>query len=782
MAFVQRKITDFPSASSLNSSDVLPIVSFPTNTNKKISGQTLAASLATNSLPTLTSYLINNDLIVDASILNPSNFVKPVQNDAVERIRVSDPQSLIDTDFEYSLQSSKWETLQTLNNRPSLYIRSNEPSFTNEQVRGIFASTDLLVTTLTSNPVVVYADPRQTRTGPLSSGWSVVYEGGYQTNYDNYGTPYETIDATLDFNFITSNLAFPVNYFGSNIPSITFGGGMAGVHLREPGYTFYGLSITSNLNQGIYITTSGVSGTTTGGGSYAPFKRIYKRVEDVGTVNERQIYLAYGFTSDISNNYSAGIPNRNENYGYEDLKFSITFYKNIPNKISFQTLSGYNPGQNIHVTANYPYSITYNVYPPTSYAPYFNKRVYDFATVLDSNNLRINTAVTPTNLLSSGTPIVLRETTDPTNIDGSGILLRVLSQGAAGSNTPASFIVSMPRVANTSLSLSPSGFKTQYTTIYTGGFFTDSEIPIIALSGLANTTSIEVTTKSPEKFYLNQPIYILDTVNLATIDTQYGAFFINNITSPTSFTYTNANAISTYPINTNLFRSTNKLYVRPTGVALHRSTDGGVQINSGDITPNCQIIRQTRKYFRYQSGKSMLFSTGLLFKPSYDIQSVTVSPGLYTSANPFYTVTVTTDQDHGFVGTNSFISGTSISIRGLETALIPNPYNGNFIVQSILSNKSFTVSLPVSSLDVAPVDLSPGGVGKVEVSSWYDGTVRSGMFDDQNGIYFQYDGSSFGVGRRFSTTNLTGTVNPTYTSTLITGNNTRLRLWATPKN
>jgi hypothetical protein len=468
------------------------------------------------------------------------------------------------------------------------------------------------------------------------------------------------------------------------------------------------------------------------------------------------------------------LPNRYDNYGYENAKYVIYLYKNFPNKISLQTLSGFGPGGNRFVTATYNYtpanSPTVN-YPAGSFSPYTENRLYDFTTVATSNNLKIDTSNTPIPLLSAGSPIVLRETTDPINIDGSGIVTRVIRQGSAGSNTPTSFIVTMPRVASDSLFVAPSGYKTQYTTMYTGGFFTGAELPITGLSGLPGTTDIQVTTATPKKLYINQPIYLISTEN--TVNTQFGPFSINNIVSDNSFTYSNTNAISAYIAITNLLTPAARLYVRPTGVALHRSTDGGVQINTGDISPYSQIIRQTRKYFRYQSGKSILFSTGLLFKPSYDIQNLTVSPGIYSPAFPFYTITVTTEQDHGFTGQGTYSAGTQVRLTGLNVLLDPNPYNTIYNVQSVVSNKTFTLNLPVSSLDSAPVDLSPGGIGRVEAVSWYDGVVRSGMFDEQNGIYFQYDGQKFAIGRRDSVTNLTGTVNLTASNTIVTGNNTK---------
>src|SRR6056300_347293 len=61
--------------------------------------------------------------------------------DPVERMRIANPQALIDTDFEYSLQPTKWETLQTQNNIPSVFQKANEPAFTAEQIITIISDT-----------------------------------------------------------------------------------------------------------------------------------------------------------------------------------------------------------------------------------------------------------------------------------------------------------------------------------------------------------------------------------------------------------------------------------------------------------------------------------------------------------------------------------------------------------------------------------------------------------------------------------------------------------------
>lgn len=46
--------------------------------------------------------------------------------DPVSKLRVSTPSNLIDTDFEYGLQGTKWETIQTVNNIPTIYSSSGD--------------------------------------------------------------------------------------------------------------------------------------------------------------------------------------------------------------------------------------------------------------------------------------------------------------------------------------------------------------------------------------------------------------------------------------------------------------------------------------------------------------------------------------------------------------------------------------------------------------------------------------------------------------------------------
>jgi|LakMenEpi03Aug12_release.lakeMendotaPanAssembly.Ray.scaffolds.fasta_scaffold04722_14 hypothetical protein len=56
----------------------------------------------------------------------PKEFIDPVT-----KLRVSEPENLIDTDFEYGLQPTKWETVELINNTPSFFSKSGDTTIPN---------------------------------------------------------------------------------------------------------------------------------------------------------------------------------------------------------------------------------------------------------------------------------------------------------------------------------------------------------------------------------------------------------------------------------------------------------------------------------------------------------------------------------------------------------------------------------------------------------------------------------------------------------------------------
>lgn len=59
-------------------------------------------------------------------ILFPKEFIDPVT-----KLRISQPENLIDTDFEYGLQPTKWETVELINNTPSFFSKSGDTTIPN---------------------------------------------------------------------------------------------------------------------------------------------------------------------------------------------------------------------------------------------------------------------------------------------------------------------------------------------------------------------------------------------------------------------------------------------------------------------------------------------------------------------------------------------------------------------------------------------------------------------------------------------------------------------------
>ena len=75
--------------------------------------------------------------------------------DPVSKMRVSEPSNLIDTDFEYGLQSSKWETLELINNIPTFFARDGSLSLSIVSMSAVSGSNTITVNTSEEHGLVV---------------------------------------------------------------------------------------------------------------------------------------------------------------------------------------------------------------------------------------------------------------------------------------------------------------------------------------------------------------------------------------------------------------------------------------------------------------------------------------------------------------------------------------------------------------------------------------------------------------------------------------------------
>ena len=187
-----------------------------------------------------------------------------------------------------------------------------------------------------------------------------------------------------------------------------------------------------------------------------------------------------------------------------------------------------------------------------------------------------------------------------------------------------------------------------------------------------------------------------------------------------------------------------KLYPRPQGSSVHRAFDGGVKFSTNSSSKNQQAIRQTKRYFRYQSGKGVSFSTGSILEPSIENIDEISSSGT--------TVTVVAAVNHNVE------VGSQIDVRGCTD----NAYNGIYSVTNIVDPFTLQYELPT-----APTDTVTGGEYSVTPVNSYGTKVEIGMMDQQNGIFFRFASGTLSVVRRTSTFQLSGKVSVVNGSTTV---------------
>ena len=148
-------------------------------------------------------------------------------------------------------------------------------------------------------------------------------------------------------------------------------------------------------------------------------------------------------------------------------------------------------------------------------------------------------------------------------------------------------------------------YNAALTYVYVGYFYTQCGIQVGANAFTTNgTATVTVTTVNPHGLSAGSLVYITNTTSTGTIVN--GAMVVATTPAANTFTFTNTNGTVAAAAISNS-AGTNVLFARPAGYVESRSFDGGVAFSAGAAVPNSQLIRQTRRYFRYQSGKAIQF-------------------------------------------------------------------------------------------------------------------------------------------------------------------------------
>ena len=339
-----------------------------------------------------------------------------------------------------------------------------------------------------------------------------------------------------------------------------------------------------------------------------------------------------------------------------------------------------------------------------------------------------------------GMPIFVFGSLDAGNADGWWIVETV------NANTNIQFTVT-----NTPAATLYDATKTYF---YIGYFFTGAAIPAATNAIVLSGTTATVTTTNAHGLRAGSGIYVVGATGMTGL--LNSSWVVQ--TTPTNNTFTFAcTATGTITLLANA-----SIFPRALGYIEHRPFDGGVQFSNVNPVHGYQVLRQTRRQFRYQSGKGIQFSTGSLLKPSVTLLNLTSSGT---------TVTVTTKYPHGL------LVGAALKITGAVTAAgASDTYNGTgvsggatYVVTAVTNTTTFTYTAS-STPSVAtalgfPITVSP--------NLWYGSSNRVGMFDSQNGFYFEFDGQQIYCVRRSSTTQLSGVLAVNTGVAAVTGTGTK---------
>jgi hypothetical protein len=339
------------------------------------------------------------------------------------------------------------------------------------------------------------------------------------------------------------------------------------------------------------------------------------------------------------------------------------------------------------------------------------------------------------------TPIFIQGATNP-NINGWWLV------NAVSAGNYVEFLIDANATATTNT------FNPGKTYVYPGYFYSNCGFQVGAncITASATTTPLCTTTYAHG---LNVGDYVYMTGFAGDLNVN-GAWIVATTPTASTFTFTTAVAV-TSPTNS---AGQLNVYMRPAGWVESRPYDGGVAFSAGGTITNQQLIRQTRRYFRYQSGKGIQFSTGSSLQPTL-FQAVLTASGT--------TVTVTTSAPHNLA------AGTTIKVSGAT----PSNYNGTFVIATGgFTKTTFTYVTPASA---APQSTpATGNSIRVNPTLWYGAQNSVGIFDQQNGIFFQYDGQQLYAVVRNSTVQTSGYCQVTQGNATVTGVGTNFTTALTP--
>ena len=745
-----------------------------------------------------------------------------IGTDAMERMKVGIPQSMLDADFEYGLQPTKWQALALMRNYPAIYeipgsdiavisvvtdassgtggTGASQITVTTQSAHGLVpgdaitikalansisgfsrAEGSFLLATASGNTLTFFAKSKVgTSNGQqLSSTYTQLRKGNYYTGAA-IGSPIFSVFSAGSSGTITTSLITPsgIDVIGFSGSAPPLGAPLSGTGIASgaqvtavAGSGGVAASTTLVSNASIGATTIDVTSTTNLGPGLV-FDRGDGQAVLVTNVSGSTVTLGGALTSAITGTTQSytGLTQTSTNGTGAGALFTVSRSGSSYTTSATTPGNGYVAGNTITFAgaglggatpANNAVATVGTASPIKTVTGFNLGSLVGGTGYTSSTYTDVATTVSP----SGGTGLVVDLVTDGTAVlsvsvgtsAGTGYTVGNTITISGAGNGDATIAVSSVNAGGVIQSISGTtgtpitAPSKNFISAFTMSDVTTSQIASgntgITYSAIA---TIQVTFGSNHGFVPGDTI----TSQITSADTgaqlAAGPFFVEQVPSLNVLRYT-ARAAGT--ISNTL---TGVIYGRPDSFFVHRPFDGGVQLGTASPSHGASAIRMSKKYIRYQSGKGVMYNTGALFAPSYDLRSLTAAG---TTVGSVITITMD-DTDHGCQ-----VGGT-ITINGVTTS----GYNGTYTVTDI-SNERVLRVLAQQTLGSTTAIL--GTPCYMSIRNWHGSTIRSGIFDDQNGMFWQYDGIRMAVVRRSSTFQIAGTISIAANNNLVTGSNTR---------
>lgn len=669
--------------------------------------------------------------------------------DAIGRSRTSNPEALIDADFEYGLQNTKWQNVSLNNNIPGFYEDVGvDITFNTNGYVTMLAGDD----TVTSNVDTSVRLENQSTAQWVANDYAIIisqtqgntvpfYSGYLTANVNSSAERTFTVASTTNFSVadniliigrptsggttvavanITSVATTTVNV--ANAVSAGIADGTYIIVETDTANVYETMAVTNVTGNAITVarqtnnTNTGNANISIGNDVYVVSTMEVARIQEVTDSTTLQLTRGW-YNTTAANSYAVGTV-------YQKLSSNVELVQHTSVSTAVNGLQTITRGE-FNTTA---------LTTAGAGSPMIRMTGMWYST--GSNNLPQIGVNQSDTALTAGEYVSVQNTAD-SNAEGVSIV------ASANDNNFVYYPRRSPNLA--------AGYPlNQYDTVLRQAFpYTGADLDVASIvSDGATPSTITVTTTYAHGLVPGTPIL----VNLSSGTNQAygeGSFFITSVPTTTTFTYTGKSGAA---VTGSLAGS---VYVRSNASFLPRPFDGGVLIGPGTPTRGASAVRQTKKYFRYQSGKGILFSSGTMLKPTFDVASITAD-GTVINSN----ITITTDVEHGLN------AGATITLSGVTTS----GYNASgYIVTSITSDVSFVVQAQ-GALGSATPEL--GQQPRVNITAWHGSSIRAGIFDDQNGLFWECDGISLNAVQRASTFQLAGLVSVGAGSNLVTGDGT----------